>query len=101
MPYFGLLILLSGPLPLNDTIGEQGWAPPEGSCPGGQRLDLGRGQSRGWSRLSSQLCRWPFAAAVEAGAGLDPNGVGGEGPQAVKSLLGGQAFGQLWEDRGN
>ena len=51
--------------------------------------------------LGSQLCRWPFAAAVEAGAGLDPNGVGGEGPQAVKSLLGGQAFGQLWEDRGN
>lgn len=45
--------------------------------------------------MRPQLRRGPFAAAVETGAGLHPDGVGGEGPQALQGLLGGQAFGQL------
>lgn len=82
----------AGPLPLNDTIGEQWGTPLDGGCPRGHYLDLGRGQSRGRSRMSSQLSCGPCAATVEAGAGFHANGVGCEGMQAMKSLLGGHAF---------
>lgn len=95
MAYFGFFVLLAVPLPLNDTIGEQRGTPLEGGCPRGQGLDLGRGQSRGGRGMSSQLRHGPFAATVEAGASLYPNGVRGEGLQAVKHLLGGHAFRQL------
>ena len=45
--------------------------------------------------MSSQLFRGPFAATIEASAGLHPDGVRGEGLQAMESLLGGHAFRQL------
>lgn len=45
--------------------------------------------------MGPQLCCRPSAAAVETGAGLNPNGVCGEGSQVMKGLLGGSAFRQL------
>lgn len=45
--------------------------------------------------MGPQLRCRPSAAAVETGAGLNPNGVCGEGSQVMKGLLGGRAFRQL------
>lgn len=45
--------------------------------------------------MGPQLGCRASAAAVEAGAGLNPNGVCGEGTQVMKGLLGGGAFRQL------
>lgn len=47
--------------------------------------------------MGPQLGRRPSAAAVETGAGLNPNGICGEGSQVMKGLLGGHAFRQLRE----
>lgn len=96
---FGRFVLLAGQLPLDDAIGEAGGTPQKGGHPGGQRLDVGGGHPGGRSRARSQLRHGSPAAAVETGAGLHANGVGGEGLQAAEGLLGGRAFRQLQTEK--
>lgn len=83
--------------PVNDTIREPRGCPLEGGHPWAQCLELGWRQPWGWGRAGPQLGCWPSAAAVEAGAGLNPDGIRGEGSQVMKGLLGGHAFRQLQE----